>query len=122
MASSDRVSVKAEAIGTLDCDIKNFADAIPCRLEDDDFVRSGAAHQTRTVCFAWAFTQNFDASSDQFFICAAGGDIDYFEQILIARLFCCLVDLIRHGRGGRFAPRGIAKNESIIELEVFDEV
>jgi hypothetical protein len=27
-----------------------------------------------------------------------------------------------HGRGGRFAPRGIAKNESIIELEVFDEI
>jgi hypothetical protein len=59
MASIDRVSVKAEAVGTLDCDIKNFADAIPCRLEDDDFVRSGAAHQTRNVCFAWAFTQNF---------------------------------------------------------------
>ena len=92
----DRVSVKAEAIGALDCDIKNFADAISRRLKDDDFVRSGAPHQTRSVCFAWTFTQNFDASSHQSFIRATSRGIDNSEQILIARLFCCLLDLIRH--------------------------
>src|SRR5215831_14075588 len=120
MASIDRVSVKAEAVGTLDCDIKNFADAIFSRLENNNFVGSGAAHQTRGICFAWALTQNFGASSDQFFIRAAGPSVDHTQQVLVARLFCCLVDLIRHGRGGRFAPWGIAKDESIIELELLD--
>src|SRR5689334_16003576 len=122
MASIDRVSVKAEAVGTLDCDIKNFANAIPYRFEEDDFVRSGAPHQTRSVCFAGTFTQNFDASSHQSFIRATSRGVDNSEQILIARLFCCLLDLIWHGRGGCFAPRGVAKNESIIELKVFDEI
>src|SRR5205814_7634731 len=120
MASIDRVSVKAEAVGMLDYDIKNFADAIPSRLEDDDFVRSGAAHQTRSVCFAWAFTQNLNACADQFFIRTAGRGVDYSEQVSIARLLYCLVDLIRHVRGGRFAPRGIAKDERVIELQLFD--
>src|ERR1041385_7435076 len=114
MASIDRVSVEAEAVGALDRDIKNFADAIPYRFEDDHFVRSGASHQARHVCFAWAFTQNFDASSHQSFIRAVSRGVDYSEQIPIARLFGCLVDLLRHGCGGRFAPRRIAKNESII--------
>src|SRR4029453_2277660 len=97
MASIARVSVKAEVVGMLDCDTKNFADSIPSRLEDDDFVRPGAAHQTRNVCFAWAFTQNLNAGSDQFFIRAAGRGVDYSEQVLIPRLPCCLVVLI--GRG-----------------------
>src|SRR5207248_4448298 len=117
-----RYPVKAETVSALDGNIKKFADPILRRLENDDFVGSGAAHQTSSVCFARAFTQNFDASSDQFFIRTPSRGVNYPQQVLITHLLCCLVDLIRHGRSGRFAPRGIAKDESIIELEVFDEI
>ena len=51
------------------------------------------------------------------------GSVDYSEQVLVARLLYGLVDLIRAwSRQGVFASRRIAKDESIIELQLFDEI
>jgi hypothetical protein len=70
------LSVKAEAVGAFDCDIKNFADTIFFRLENDDLIGSGATHQTGGIRLAWAFTQNFDMGGDQSFVRAPGGSVD----------------------------------------------
>src|SRR5437764_5211542 len=109
MASIDRLSVKAEAVGAFNCDIKNFADAIFFCLENDDLVSSGAAHQTRRIRLAFAFTQDFDAGADQSFVPAPGGGIDNSEQVLVARIFYGFLDLIGHPVGARLASRRIAK-------------
>src|SRR5207248_9564112 len=94
----NRLSVKAEVVGAFDCDVKNFADTIFFRLENDDLISSGATRQTGGIRLACAFTQNFDMGADQSFVRAAGGRVDNSQQELVARLFYGLVDL--SGRGG----------------------
>ena len=109
-----RHPVEAEPVGAFNLHIhklpKEFL-AIDCwallwrRRKYDNLVCASSSHQARAVGFTGAFTKDFHLASDQALENQAIRFVYDLEQILIALFFDVFLDLIRHSRCRRIAPR-----------------
>src|SRR5205085_10314777 len=117
----DRRSIQAESIRLGDVDIEDLAGERRVSLEYHDLVRACPTHEPRGIRPARSFTQNLEIAADETFVGPMSRSIDHAQQVPVTLLFHAFADLL-HRRRGSVLASGVTENESVIELNLFDEI
>src|SRR5262249_44085035 len=91
-------------------------------FKNDDLIASGSTRQTGAIGFAQPLTENLHRPSDKTITSVSCRRVNYFQQILVTRLFHTFVELMAELGCRSFRAGRVTKNKRIIELHSLNQI